>query len=212
MSEKKSFVKFLIVGFPLGLMILGGVSLFLYEERRVDQTEETPMTRRATEKGMISHFNKLNEFMSPRSFKNDAEVTHLLRTTAFIEGSLSPMNTGMVVRSEKALTKIGRIWKKYEIVFDGVRKKAPERISVNYVNASDAEIALAVSLGEALPNVKLERNLVLEFSPLGQSNAFTEWLEEAKVSAKDNVLMVGGYDWELLVEKVEAFINEREAE
>lgn len=212
MSEKKSFVKFLIVAFPIGLMLLGAVSLFLYEKRRVDQTEETPMTRRVTEKGVIAHFNKLSEFMYPRGFSNDEEITHLLRTTAFIEGSLSPMNTGMVVRSEKALTKVERIWKKYELVFEGVGKKPPERISVNYVKASDAEIALALSLGEALPNTKLSQSLILEFSPKGESGAFEEWLLEAKEKAKENVLMVGGYDWEFLVEKLEEFIASREVE
>ena len=209
MSKNKSFIKLLIIIFPVGLIVLGVVSLFLYEKRRLDKVEENPMTKAVTEKGMISHFQKLNDFMSPRGFTTESEITNLVRTAAFIEGSLSPMNTGMAVKSEKALTKAGRIWKEYQIEFEGQEKKNPERLFINYVNASNAEIAVAVSLGEALPNIKLDRSIVLEFTPEGEGSSFYDWVSTAKDRANDNVLMVGGIDWAFLVENVEEFISER---
>lgn len=188
-------------------MALGGVSLLMYEKRRLDKEEEHPMSQKVSEKGMIQHFIRLKDFMTPRGFDSEIEITNLIRTGAFISGGLSHMNIGMVMETEKSLTKSGRIWKDYKILYKG-ESKVTKEIRVNYVTASNAELATALMLGEALPQVQLSENIKLVFSPVGEGSEVISWVESAQEGVSDNPLMVGGVDWRLLESRVEQFISD----
>jgi len=194
--------------FPLGLVALGIGSFLLYDMRRVDQQEENPFSQVVTEKSMISYYDKLEDFMTPRGFGTEQEIEHLVRVVSFIEGSLSHMNTGMNIESEKSLTKSGRIWKEFIQKHKGGSRES-NTIAVNYVTASNPELVLALSLGEALPNLVLESGQKITFSPQGEtSQELVEWAQQASLRGKGQALSYDGIDWSYLVEELETTLDQ----
>lgn len=200
--KKKSLVKVLIVVFPVGLMVMGVASLFLYEHRRLDKQTEHPMSQAVTQKGMISYYKKLDDFMSPRGLSSESERKNLIRTTSFIEGTLAPVNTGMVVRSEKVLTRDGRIWKSYSVEFDGVDTSKVQTISINYCEDDNVELLMGLVLGEALPRVQLKNPVKLIFTPECGGDVFKEITAQAKLRGAGLSLNYGGVDWEFVEEEL----------
>lgn len=205
MKPGKSVIQIIIVVFPLiliGMVIMGVV---LYEQRRLDKVEEHPMSQQITTSGLIQQYSKLRDFMSPRGFANEKDQQRLLMTTAFIDGSISTINTGMIVSHEQALTEVGRIWKKYSIQFgeDGVSQS----LHINYREASNAELAIAISIAEALPRQSLNSPLTISFGPEGDTSFIAEWVTEARARGENSNLSHDGIDWQYLLQKVEEYID-----
>jgi len=143
--------------------------------------------------------------MSPRGFTNEAEIKRLTMTTAFIDGTLAPVNTGMQVDSQTVLKQAGYIWKDYKMEFEG--KGNPVELKVNYLQASNAEVAVALSIAEALPSMKLSRDCTITFSPEGQPSQLTEWVNQAQTRGKSHPLYEDEIDWDYLVIQIRDFIK-----
>ena len=165
------------------------------------------MAQRITVQGMVAHYKKLEDYMTPRGFGDEAEKQNLIRTQSFVEGTLSPMNTGMVVTSNKALTQNGRIWNAHTLVFEGKKKRDPLELVVNYTTASNAEVALGLTLGEALPKAKLSRTVKVIFHPEAESEKlFSKWVVQATKQGEGLSLAYDGIDWEYLQEQATQYI------
>lgn len=200
MSKKPTFIKILIIIFPLGLvgMVIG--SLFLFQERRVDQQEENPLTQRITGKGILDHYKKLEDYMTPRGYESEEEIDKLLKTEAWIGGTLSYANTGLNTKSETVHTESGRIWKEYTFSLNGQRKM--ETVRLNYAELSNVELAAVMAYAEALPRSNREVKII--FSPIGnteESFISKEALRAAEIG-KGNALNYDGVDWDYLAEKL----------
>lgn len=204
----KSVVKTLVVGFPIGLVFMVIGSLLVYEYRRVDKQAETPMSQPLTPKGMVGHYKKLTEYLSPRGFRGKEPQLRLQQTESFIGGTLGYMNTGMNVLSENALTREGRIWKSYKLKFKGAGVKSDLHFQVNYVTASNEELAVAMALAEALPNQTLLTGVELIFLPDGETTLVPEeWGREARSRGAGNALCYDGVDWDYLTLRAKAFLK-----
>lgn len=193
---KGSFVKVLVVMFPLCLFGMALVGFFLINERRQDQQEETPMSQPVTEAALVAHYKKLESYMSPRGFDTPQALERLQRTGAYVEGCLSYMNTGLNVDRQKALTKAGRVWQSYSHHHKGKARGENNVIRVNYQECSNVELAAALTLAEALPKAELKYDLVIVFSPAGETT-LSEWVREA-LSGSDNALDYDGVRWSVV--------------
>lgn len=206
-ASKPTFIKFLVIFFPMALIFMAGGSLILFEQRRADGQDETPLSQPVTTKGLLSHYKKLEEFMTPRGLGTEKEVENLMRTTAFIEGSLSYMNTGINVESEKVHTESGRIWKSYRFHVKGRSSDDPQTFLFNYQSVSNEELASIIALAEAFPNMNLARDVTVEFSPItpykGEHELVKGYLEEARRRGEGNVLCHAGIDWNFLAETLQ---------
>jgi len=204
MKSGKALIKFLIALFPLILFGMVIVGALLYKKRHV--VEETPMTREISIEVIAGHHDKLRDFMSPRGFSDEAELLGLTRTAAFIEGSISTINTGMAVDTKPGLTQAGKIWNSSTITFE--KGPQPTLLDVNYVEASNAEIAVALMLTEALPQRELRTPFQVKFSPTGDTSDYlSKWMEEAQKRAENQPLYVDGIDWEYLCGQIKEYID-----
>ena len=195
--KKISLIKVIVTAFPLGLIVMGIIGLLLYEQRRVDKEVEQPFSTPLNTSRLVGYYTKLNDFMSPRGF-TESELTNLIRTTSFIEGSLSGVNTGMIIDKELALKKNGRLWSSFSIDYEGDSSKEEdiEVININYVNGSNKEIALGLAIGETLPGLNLSKSLQICFSPIGPPSILSDWGEPP-------------LDWNDLTRQAESFIQSR---
>jgi len=193
--------------FPLILIGMVIVGALLYNQRRIDRTEDSPMTREITVKNMVSHYEKLRDFMSPRGFSDQQEVLYSIRTAAFVLGSVDTINTGMHVESKNVLTEAERLWKSYTLRFG---KGGIERtLTINYITASNAEIAVAIMLTEALPQTELKDRVTIVFTPSEKSSPeIAQWVSEAKQAGIDNPLNIDGYDWGNIQSKILEYISD----
>ncbi len=206
--KPKAIIQGLIVIFPMGLIAMVVVGLLLHEQRRVDKQEENPMGQRVSEKAMMAHYTKLKDFMTPREFASPVGQQNLVRVSAFIEGSLSPMNTGKIVESENALTTHGRIWKQYSIVYEGKSKKDSVNYTFNYQSGDNVELAVALMIAEVLPDKELENTVTLTFAPEGGENEITQWAKEAKLRGEGMSLSYDGVDWVYLNDQVVSLVEQ----
>jgi len=142
--------------------------------------------------------------MSPRGFENPQQLQKLVMTTSFIDGSVSPINTGMSVSSEIMHKEAGRVWKNYVLEFKG--KGTEKQLKVNYLEASNAELAVALAIAEALPNQELDSRFEIEFSPVGKSSVIADWVKEAKLRGVKQPLYEDGIDWTYLKEQIRDYI------
>jgi len=193
--------------FPLILIGMVIVGALLYNQRRIDRTEDSPMTREITVKNMVSHYEKLRDFMSPRGFSDQQEVLYSIRTAAFVLGSVDTINTGMHVESKNVLTEAERLWKSYTLRFG---KGGIERtLTINYITASNAEIAVAIMITEALPQTELKDRVTIVFTPSEKSSPeIAQWVSEAKQAGIDNPLNIDGYDWGNIQSKILEYISD----
>ncbi len=205
MKSGKSFIQILIFTFPLLLIAMVIVGIALYEQRRVDKQEEHPMSQRVTIQGMIGQSTKLREFMSPRGLKTEEEIQKLKMTTAFIDGSLSPVNIGMVVNKETKLTEAGLLWKEYQIEYEG--KGQSKSLHINYLTASDAELAIGLAIAEALPQQALRHGLTISFGPTGENSLINDWVTTAKTDSALSSFYEDGIDWKFLTDKTAAYLQ-----
>lgn len=210
MKEKKSFIKFLVVFFPIALIVMAAGSLLIFEMRRVDQQEENPISQPITAKGLLNHYKKLGQYMTPRGFKTEQEVVNLTRTTAYIEGTLSFMNTGMNVVSEKGETEAGRIWKTYTFHIKGKKKEQEQVLSYNYRTSNNEELACVLALAEALPNMELSKGVILKFTPNEMNTEaplITDAIQEARKKGAENALCYDGIDWDDLSKSLQSYLK-----
>gem|GEM_PF-5911832 len=207
MKSGKTLIKVLIAMFPLILIGMVIVGALLYNQRRIDRTEDSPMTREITVKNMVSHYEKLRDFMSPRGFSDQQEVLYSIRTAAFVLGSVDTINTGMHVESKNVLTEAERLWKSYTLRFG---KGGIERtLTINYITASNAEIAVAIMITEALPQTELKDRVTIVFTPSEKSSPeIAQWVSEAKQAGIDNPLNIDGYDWGNIQSKILEYISD----
>ena len=200
MKHKISLIKVLVTAFPLALMLMGIRSLFLYEQRRVHKLVDQPSATPIEEVHLKQYYLKLTHFMSPRNFDPTLQ-TNLLRTCAFIEGSLSGVNTGMNIHTTPPLKKNGRLWKGFLVKYEGRKsgKQDIELIEINYVHDSNKEIALGLAIGEALPGLDLKHSIHIHFTPSSEDSIFSDWGDDTNLN------------WNQLTKQAQGFIRSRVA-
>ncbi len=205
MKSGKTFIHVIVIAFPLLLIGMVIVGMLLYEQRRVDKVAEHPRSQQVTTQGIVANYTKLRDFMSPRGFENPQQLQKLVMTTSFIDGSVSPINTGMSVSSEIVRKEAGRVWKNYVLEFKG--KGEEKQLKVNYLESSNAELAVALAIAEALPNQELNSRFEIEFSPVGESSVIADWVKEATLRGVKQPLYEDGIDWTYLKEQIRDYIE-----
>ena len=205
MKPGKTFVQVVVVLFPALLLVMVIVGIALFEQRRVDKVEEFPISHEITAKTMVAQYVKLRDFMTPRSFTGDVEQEYMKRTVAFIGGSLSFPNTGMSPEVRKAHTEDKLIWKDYSLSFGSGKEEL--EVVVNYASASNAELAVALSMVEVLPRMELSQKLTIRFSPVESNGGIDQWVKEARMRGAGQPLMTDGIDWPYLITKVRQYIE-----
>jgi len=156
MKSGKTFIHVIVIAFPLLLIGMVIVGMFLYEQRRVDKVAEHPRSQQVTTQGIVANYIKL------------------------------------------------RVWKNYVLEFKG--KGTEKQLKVNYLEASNAELAVALAIAEALPNQELDSRFEIEFSPVGKSSVIADWVKEAKLRGVKQPLYEDGIDWTYLKEQIRDYI------
>ena len=201
MKSGKSFIGLIVLIFPITLVGMVIMGLVLYEKRRVDKVEEHPMAKKVTIKAIVSHQEKLRDFMTPRSFTDGEDLQRMKMTTSFISGSVDTLNTGMRVDSEIALTESGHVWKDYTLNFG--ERGTKQHLTINYAEAKNAEISVALMITEALPQRELDNKFSITFSPTKKTSPlFQTWVTEAELRGKGQSLYADEIDWDYLVKQI----------
>lgn len=207
MKTRVSMVKLIVVLFPLGLLVMAGGSLLIYEKRRVDLQPENPISKTLTEKDLLLSYKKLKEFMTPRGF-GEKDLIHVVRTGAYIEGGLGYLNTGMNVKTENVLKQAGRVWKQYRLDFKG-QGEAKQTYAVNYIKGGNLDLACILLWAQALPNRTCFNEVTVLLDPSTEETFLSEEVyQEARMRGQSNSLCYDGIDWEFLVEHLRAKLDQ----
>lgn len=153
-KEKGPWIyKTIIVALPVGLALSAVIAVGL----KVSKEEKTGLEGISYSAQDFSVANlrdaagKAEEVIGTRNFETDDGQKAMQQMTAFITGSLSSLNLGYRVRSDKGEVVAGRIWKNYWI--DSKEEKGEGTLVVwtNYARKEDsATVAALLSLAEWL--------------------------------------------------------------
>ena len=166
-DEKGPWIwKAAIVALPVGLALSAGVAMFL-KVTRAEKTGMEGVTYAASSfdvSTLRDTTTKIDDFASERDFETAAGQVAMRRMVSLIEGSLSSVNLGYRVWSERGEVKGEKIWKNYWVNSNEGEGEGDLLLWTTYSESSNsASVAALLSVAEWMRGRDFERRIRVAF-------------------------------------------------
>ena len=155
-----------IVALPLGLAlsVAGALIVKIKEGEKTGMEAVSYLASDFEVANLRDAATKIHGLIGERDFETEAGQKAMQRMTSFVEGSLSSLNLGYQVKTDRGQAKEGRIWKNYWIDSDGSEKNGSLIVWTTYSRKEDsASVAALLSLAEWMRGREFERKVRIAF-------------------------------------------------
>ncbi len=150
--EKEPWIwKAAIVALPLGLALSAAIAMAM----KISQGEKTGMegvsfsASNFEEASLRDAVGKIEDLIGPRDFESKEGQQRMKQMISLLVGSLSSINLGYQVESDRGESQEGRIWKNYWVDSSEKPLRGTVLVWTNYADESDsASVAALLSVAE----------------------------------------------------------------
>ena len=180
-SAKKYW--FLLMILPIGLAV--GVVTSLVSHLRQDQkaNEVVKFSQSIDLESLTDSANKMTTYIGERHLESEEGQLTMLQMASFLQGELSPQNSGLVVHKDKGFPLEGRLWYHYWVNIEGKQSNNIHLVLTNYDGPKDtgesAKIASLIALIQSLGAETPSQSIRFVFAPKAQ--ALDALIKEARL-------------------------------
>lgn len=168
---------------PIGLSVGVVTSLVSHLKKDKEANEVERFSQELNLERLADAVDKMTEYIGERSLESEPHRQAMRQMSSFIQGELSPQNSGLEVYRDKGIPVEGRLWYHYWVNIEGKQSNNVHLVLTNYDGTRDtgesAKLATIMSVAQSLGAEIPPHSIRFVFAP--QQLPTAELVKQAKL-------------------------------